>query len=97
MKLCTFTDGLCAGCGTRREPPYPVRRCRPGLGDRVAAGLEAVGITKARATAVASAIGLADCGCLARQHWLNQAGDRLGNLGKPGTLTPFSNHGNLPK
>jgi hypothetical protein len=44
-----------------------------GLGDMVAAGLDAIGITKARAQAVASAFGVSDCGCAARQEALNRA------------------------
>lgn len=38
MKICTFTDGRCERCGTVRQPPYPRRNCRPGIGDRVEAG-----------------------------------------------------------
>jgi hypothetical protein len=44
-----------------------------GLGDMVAAGLDAIGLTKARAQAVASAFGFSDCGCDARQEALNLA------------------------
>lgn len=44
-----------------------------GLGDMVAAGLDAIGVTKARAQAVASAFGISDCGCAARQEALNRA------------------------
>jgi hypothetical protein len=44
-----------------------------GLGDMVAAGLDAIGITKERAQAVASAFGVSDCGCAARQEALNRA------------------------
>jgi hypothetical protein len=51
---------------------YP--RERPGLGDMVAAGLAAVGITKER---VSAAIGR-DCGCAKRQAALNEFGKRLG-------------------
>lgn len=46
-----------------------------GLGDMVAAGLEAIGITKAR---VAAALGVTDCGCNQRQQALNALGRRLG-------------------
>ena len=46
----------------------------PGLGDMVAAGLEAVGITKER---VSAAIGR-DCGCKGRQEALNAIGRRIG-------------------
>jgi len=46
-----------------------------GLGDIVAAGLEAVGITKAR---VSAALGVEDCGCSKRQESLNTLGRKLG-------------------
>lgn len=55
---------------------YP--RARPGLGDRVASALDAVGITKARVQAVASMVGVKDCGCKQRQQALNAIGRRLG-------------------
>ena len=58
------------------HPAYP--RAKPGLGDMVAAGLSAVGITKERAQAVATAVGVKDCGCKKRQERLNQLGRRLG-------------------
>jgi hypothetical protein len=51
---------------------YP--RAKPGLGDMVAAGLAAVGITKER---VSKAIGK-PCGCAKRQERLNELGRRLG-------------------
>jgi hypothetical protein len=54
------------------HPSYPRRA--PGLGDMVAAGLEAVGITKER---VSAAIGR-DCGCKGRQEALNAIGRRIG-------------------
>jgi hypothetical protein len=41
----------------------------------VAAGLEAVGITKAR---VSAALGVEDCGCGERQEALNALGRKLG-------------------
>jgi hypothetical protein len=56
---------------------YPRER-KPGLGDMVAAGLSAVGITKERAQAVATAVGVKDCGCKKRQEALNQLGRKLG-------------------
>jgi hypothetical protein len=62
------------------HPAYP--RPRPGLGDLVAAGLASVGITKARAQAVAAAVGIEDCGCQGRQEAWNLAGYRLG-IGTP--------------
>jgi hypothetical protein len=51
---------------------YP--RAKPGLGDMVAAGLSAVGITK---ESVSKAIGK-PCGCAKRQERLNELGRRLG-------------------
>ena len=58
---------------------YPSRRKR-GLGDMVAAGLSAVGITKER---VSKALGR-PCGCGKRQQAMNEWGSRvLGIGGKP--------------
>jgi len=54
------------------HPAYP--RAKPGLGDMVAAGLAAVGITKER---VSKAIGK-PCGCAKRQEALNALGRRMG-------------------
>jgi hypothetical protein len=51
------------------------QRFRPGLGDYVAAGLSAVGITPER---VSAALGVKDCGCKKRQQRLNELGRRLG-------------------
>lgn len=59
------------------HPAYPRAR-RPGLGDIVAAGLDAVGITKERVQAVASRVGIKDCGCKQRQQRLNELGKKLG-------------------
>jgi hypothetical protein len=50
---------------------------RPGLGDMVAAGLSAVGITKDRVSALVGG----DCGCGARQATLNAVGAKY--LGLP--------------
>jgi len=50
------------------EPP------KPGLGDMVAAGLSAIGITKERVSALAGG----DCGCNKRQEQLNELGRRIG-------------------
>jgi len=55
-----------------RHPAYP--RAKPGLGDMVAAGLSAVGITKERVSALAGG----DCGCSKRQEQLNELGRRVG-------------------
>jgi hypothetical protein len=54
------------------HPAYP--RAKPGLGDMVAAGLSAIGITKER---VSAAIG-EPCGCAKRQAALNELGRRIG-------------------
>lgn len=78
--LCDFQDGKCVRCGVRRAPPYPRRNCHPGLGDRVAAGLSAVGVTKERVTAV---LGVRDCGCEQRQQLLNEIGYAVGIGKKP--------------
>lgn len=47
---------------------------RPGLGDMVAAGLEAVGVTKERVSRLVGG----DCGCQQRQQQLNEIGRKLG-------------------
>ena len=54
------------------HPAYP--RTRPGLGDRVASALSAIGITKERVSAVVGG----DCGCAKRQEALNALGRRVG-------------------
>lgn len=55
---------------------YPrLRPPRPGLGDMVAAGLAAVGITPERVSRV---LGGKPCGCKKRQQALNQWGRKLG-------------------
>ncbi len=51
---------------------YP--RAKAGLGDMVAAGLSAIGITKER---VSKAVG-GDCGCAKRQEALNALGRKIG-------------------
>lgn len=56
---------------------YP-RAAKPGLGDRVASALTAVGITKERVQAVASKVGVRDCGCKKRQAALNKLGEKFG-------------------
>jgi hypothetical protein len=58
------------------HPAYP--RAKPGLGDMVATGLSAVGLTKERVQAVASKVGIKDCGCKKRQEALNNLGRNLG-------------------
>jgi hypothetical protein len=47
---------------------------KPGLGDMVAAGLSAIGITKERVSAVVGG----DCGCPKRQEALNALGRKFG-------------------
>lgn len=82
MTDCDFSSGKCPSCGfvavagVRRNCPQKIQTKETppiGLGDYVAAGLGAVGITKERAQAVASAFGIKDCGCAARQEALNRA------------------------
>jgi hypothetical protein len=80
---CDFTYdadcGTCQRCGYRlcgAKPPIR-RRCdsQPaGLGDMVASGLSAIGITKERVSAVVGG----DCGCAKRQEALNELGRRVG-------------------
>ena len=69
----------CRRCGARVSSVVVRRNCGPvdpaGLGDMVAAGLEAIGITKAR---VSAALGVEDCGCSKRQEALNVLGRNLG-------------------
>jgi hypothetical protein len=57
------------------HPAYPRVRKRRGLGDMVAAGLSAVGITPER---VSAALGVKDCGCAKRQALLNEWGRKVG-------------------
>ncbi len=70
------------GCGVpkpltaQESAAHPGRR-PTGLGDIVAAGLSAVGITKERVQRVANAVGIKDCGCAKRQAALNRFSDRL--------------------
>ena len=54
------------------HPAYP--RPRPGLGDMVASGLSAIGITKDRVSKLAGG----DCGCQKRQAALNAIGRKIG-------------------
>jgi hypothetical protein len=66
----------CSRCGSRVSAANVKRNCgTAGLGDMVAAGLEAVGITKER---VSAALGVEDCGCSERQSALNALGRKLG-------------------
>lgn len=54
------------------HPAYP--RAKTGLGDYVAAGLAAVGITKELVSAVTGR----PCGCAKRQAALNELGRKIG-------------------
>ena len=97
VTACSFApadDGYrCTVCGrvvrsTAAKPPTAVCRGPRGLGDLVTDGLARVGITKERAQAVASAVGVKDCGCKGRQAALNALGrEWLGiGLDDPGTV-----------
>ena len=68
----------CEVCGRAAFRRDTHRNCRPGLGDRVASALSAVGITKDRVSALVGG----DCGCQERQEWLNRVGRQLG-IGAP--------------
>jgi len=54
----------------KQAPPVPPK----GLGDYVAAGLSAIGITKERVAAVTGK----PCGCAKRQEQLNELGRKFG-------------------
>lgn len=74
---------MCEACGRRVRSdaatlPTAVCRGPRGLGDMVADGLSAVGVTKERVQAVASVVGVKDCGCVKRQAALNKLGERIG-------------------
>jgi hypothetical protein len=78
MNLCDLSGGqVCPRCGREALAGTQYRHCTgPGyvmVGDVVAAGLASVGITKA---AVSALVG-GDCGCTARQNWMNQAGVKV--------------------
>jgi hypothetical protein len=69
----------CRACGARVSGPHVRRNCGTfptpaGLGDMVAAGLSAIGITKERVEAVVGG----PCGCDGRQAAMNAAGAWLG-------------------
>jgi hypothetical protein len=89
---CVFENGICQNCLTRRDPPYPKRRCTPGLGDVAAMALSAIGITEARVARLAAAAGIEDCACHERREWMNAAGRRLGiGASTDSDLTPAQN------
>jgi hypothetical protein len=78
----------CRVCGAAVSAPHVRRNCGtppppPGLGDRVAAGLASIGITKERVEAVVGG----PCGCGERAAWLNEAGAKWLGL-PPGTTAP---------
>lgn len=82
-----WTCALCGRpCPDQQTPHVGKCACEfappRGLGDMVADGLAAVGITKQRAQAVASAVGISDCGCAGRQQALNNVGHWMG-IGTP--------------
>jgi hypothetical protein len=62
-------DGITVGEMHQDHP-----KARHGLGDMVAAGLSAVGITKKRVSALVGG----DCGCQQRQEALNELGRKIG-------------------
>ena len=78
-----FVCSMCGRSVTTKSGTAPRAVCRGprGLGDMVADGLSAVGITKKRVQAVASAVGVKDCGCRGRQHKMNELGHKY--LGLP--------------
>ena len=98
VTACSFApadDGYrCTVCGrvvrsTAAKPPTAVCRGPRGLGDLVTDGLARVGITKERAQAVASAVGIKDCGCAKRQAALTEFGQKYLGIGvdSPATIT----------
>ncbi len=72
VRACIVSDDGESIVVDETHPAYP--HARPGLGDMVAAGLTAVGITKERVSAVVGG----DCGCAKRQEALNEVGRRFG-------------------
>jgi hypothetical protein len=82
--LCDIGSDLkCSKCSRKVSSRSVKATCRPGLGDMVASTLDAVGVTKDRVQAVASAVGISDCGCAKRQEFLNRVGRELLGVGKP--------------
>jgi hypothetical protein len=76
--LCDITRNLsCSRCGRIVSHIGVKAECvhvSAGLGDRIAAGLTAVGVTKERVSAIVGG----DCGCEQRQQALNELGYKLG-------------------
>ncbi len=90
MKCCFVRKGQflveCSRCGRSAscdESSTPTAECRPGLGDMVAAGLSAVGITKERVEAVVGG----PCGCSERQGYINAAAAKWLGM-SPGSTAP---------
>ena len=86
MKRCAFKDFVCVECGVRTDREDAIRQCpfvssketfnnlpRVAVGDLVETMLTSVGITK---ELVQRLTRTKDCGCKARQRWLNQWGYR---------------------
>lgn len=71
-------DTTCRRCGFVARVRNARKSCTappsPGLGDMVAAGLSAIGITKERMSKLAGG----DCGCAKRQKALNDLGRKIG-------------------
>jgi hypothetical protein len=78
--VAVIDDAALYPCRRRNVTPQSVvLRCglsgKPGLGDIVAAGLSAIGITPDR---VSKALGVKDCGCKRRAEALNRLGRKFG-------------------
>jgi len=72
--LCKWNAELvCDICGKQANNKDVRRKCTPGLGDRVASGLKAIGITEERVQKVFRK----PCGCAKRRKALNKLGERL--------------------
>lgn len=79
---CEGGQCLCPYCGATATKPSKgfvlhgckARPVKQGLGDMVAGGLSAIGITEER---VSKLVG-GDCGCSKRKEFLNQLGRKLG-------------------
>lgn len=78
---CTKVTAEANSSGGRPQPPTPPPVVR-GLGDLMADGLSAIGVTKDRVSAVARAAGVKDCGCGRRQQWMNKMGQKYLGVGK---------------
>lgn len=73
-KYCDINaQNVCTTCGKQVNGPTVKRVCKAGLGDRVAQGLGAFGITEERITKL---IGR-PCNCSKRRAALNKFGERF--------------------